>query len=90
MKEFKNLKTMHFLKNGDNLSTASKLKEIEQRLKIETTLREKNFIMYVQLNKDLGMSGSNKEIRMRLKNQLLIIDQKIKELELIRLYLRVS
>ena len=72
--------------NGDNISTKTKLKEISQRLKIETTLREKNGLLYEKL---ITEGNDNSEVQTRLKNQLIIIDQKIKDLELIRLFLRI-
>lgn len=63
------------------------MKEISQRLKIETTLREKNGILYEKLISE--GNDTNFEVKNRLKNQLIFIDQKIKDLELIRLFLRI-
>jgi len=38
---------------------------------------------------EIGTKGRNKDVMGRLKSQLTVINQKIKELELIKLYIRV-
>ena len=45
--------------------------------------------MFLNTNFCVKVSNKNKSIQSRLKSQLNIIDEKIKELELMRLYLRV-
>ena len=69
--------------NGDRLSTSNKLKEYDQRLKIELNLKEKNAAAFESL------TDKRKDVQARFNKQLQVIENKIKEIELIRLYLRV-
>ena len=71
------------LMNGDKVSATNKLKEYDQRLKIELSLKEKNVSAYESL------TARNKLVESRFTTQMQLIDHKIKEVERIRLYLRV-
>jgi hypothetical protein len=59
--EYRNkYKELKWLMNGsDNISTNSKLKEVEQRLKIELNLREKNIAILEEMNKDNGSNSKS-------------------------------
>ena len=82
--EFKNkYEELKWLMNGDKVSATNKLKEYDQRLKIELSLKEKNVSAYESL------TARNKLVESRFATQMQLIDHKIKEVERIRLYLRV-
>ena len=56
------------MNGSDNISTNSKLKEVEQRLKIELNLREKNIAILEEMNKDNGSNSKSWYFYLKSKN----------------------
>ncbi|CAF0766607.1 unnamed protein product [Brachionus calyciflorus] len=85
-------KEFGWLMNGDKISIKAKLNEVQQRLTIEKNLKEKNLGLLEELNNNCDINqekNSDKQMRERLINQLKVINDKIKELENMRLFVRI-
>ncbi len=61
---------------------------MEQRLRIEYNIKEKNLNLINKINTE-NLSLKNKSIYQRLESQLKVISEKIKDLERMRLFLKM-